>query len=259
MICQDRGGIVKVYDLEKSGYVINTEIQTNHTGFARTIRIKNEKDLLFTPFESSDINIYDVQNISTVPIKTLSFNAEESGQVMCMKELNLTTETAHLLVGYESGHLVLFDLKEFKAVHHIKYDFPVCNVDYDFSTNRGVLSSPTIHQIHVFGINRVNLELQQRDTENIELQQLEGKKVAGVSVLKIRPDKKCLFIGSCDGVVNIYSWKSLRKLATLRNHRSEITDIAFSDTQIDNFKSNLSAIGSIDASVSLWDIYYKKS
>ncbi|XP_070501460.1 guanine nucleotide-binding protein subunit beta-like protein 1 [Chironomus tepperi] len=259
LICQDRAGIVKVYDLQKNGYVINTEIQTNHTGFARSIRLNGEKDILLTPNDSSDINVFDVQNISTVPIHKLSFTSEETGQIMCMRELNFSTDSSYLLAGYESGHLVLWDLKEFREIHFIKYDFPICNVDYDSSTNRGVVSSPTIHKIHVFGINRMNLELQQRDAESIELQHNEGKKVAGVSSLKIRSDKKCLFVGSCDGVVDIVSWKSLRKLATLRNHRSEISDIAFSNTQIDNFKSNLSAIGSIDGSVSLWDIYYKKS
>lgn len=239
--------------------MIKTELLTNHTGFARSIRIKGEsKDLLITPSDASDIGIYDLHDISKAPIQKLSF--KDGGQVMCFKELTLSTDTVYLLAGYESGHLVLWDLKESKIVHHVKYeDVPVCSVDYDLSTNRGVLSAPTIHKIHVFGINRMSLELQQRDSECIELQHSEGKKVAGVSSLKIRTDKNCLYVGSCDGNVNIFSWKSLRKLVTLRNHRSEITDIAFSETPIDNFKSHLSAIGSLDGSVSLWDIYYKKT
>lgn len=261
LVCQDRQGIVKLYGLEKSGYVMKSEVETNHSGFARAMKISSSKNLLLTPFGNSEISIFDLQNSTIVPIHQLSFSSstEKPGQIMCMKDLCLTTETSpYLIVGYECGLLVLWDLKEFKAVHHIKYDFPVCSVDYDASTNRGVLSSPTIHKIHIFGIDRNKIELIQRDGENIELQHSDSsKKVAGVSSLKIRTDKKCLFVGLCDGVVNIFSWKSLRKLATLRNHRSEITDIAFSSSPIDSFKSNLSAIASTDGSVSLWDIYYK--
>jgi WD40 repeat protein len=261
LVCQDRQGIVRIYDLEKSGYVIKCEIITGHTGFARAIKISENRNLLLTPHGNSDIHIYDLQSSSAEPTQKLSFTTEEVGQILCMKDISLPTATeataSYLIAGYESGHLVLFDLNESKALHSVKYDFPVCSVDYDASTNRGVLSSPEIHKIHIFGIDRTKMELMQRESENIELQHSEGKKVAGVSSLKIRTDKKCLFVGSCDGVVNIFSWKSLRKLATLRNHRSEITDIAFSTAPIDNFKSNLTAIASVDGTVSLWDIYYK--
>lgn len=255
LISQDRKGVIKIYDLRKNGYVIKNEILTDHTGFARTIRL-SERNLLLVPSALADIDIYDLQNSTTVPTKKLSFT-EETGQIMCMSVVNLTTELSYLLAGYESGHLVLWDLKEFKAINSIKYDFPICTVDYDASTSRGILSAPTIQKIHIFGIDKGKLEIYQREGENIELQHQEGKKVVGISSQKIRSDKKCMFAGSCDGVVNIYSWKSLRKLATLRNHRSEITDITFSPAPIDSFKSNLTAIASIDGSVSLWDIYYK--
>lgn len=114
-----------------------------------------------------------------------------------------------------------------------------------------------INKIHVFGIDRAKLEIFHKDSDLIDLQLKETQKANGISALRVRSDKKCLIAGTCEGLVNIFSWKSLRKLATLRNHRSEITDIAFSNSPIDNFKSNISAIASIDGSVSLWDIYYK--
>ncbi|KAG5673579.1 hypothetical protein PVAND_003615 [Polypedilum vanderplanki] len=260
LICQDRQGIIKIYDLEKCGYVAKNEINTEHIGFTRCIKLMN-RDLLLTPSGSSDINVYDLRTSIDPIYKLSSFQNDQVGQIMCMIDVSLTSQASetifYLIAGFESGHLVLFDLREFKAIHSIKYDFPVCSVDYDASTNRGVLSSPTIHKIHIFGIDRLKMELIQKEAECIELQHSEGSKVAGISSLKIRIDKKCLFVGSCDGVVNIFSWKSLRKLATLRNHRNEITDIAFSAIPIDSFKSNLSAISSTDGTVSLWDIYYK--
>lgn len=246
---------MKLFDLERSGYVIKDEVQTNHTGFARALKINAEQ--LAVPSENSDILIFDLKQSAIKSSHKLSFAEENCGQIMSMMIFNFSTDTTYLLAGYESGHLVLWDLKESKMVHSLKFDFCLSSLDYDPSTNRGVVSTPLIHHIHVFGIDRAKLELFQKDSDVIDLQLKETQKAKGISALKVRSDKKCLVAGSCEGVVSIFSWKSLRKLATLRDHRAEITDITFSNGPIDNFKSNISAISSVDGSVSLWDIYYK--
>jgi WD40 repeat protein len=255
-LCQDRGGSVKLYDLERSGYVIKDEVQTNHTGFARALKI-NEKQLA-VPSENSDILIFDLSQSPLKATQKLSYSTDEAcGSIVSMMAFDFSTDTTYILAGYESGHLVLWDLKESRIVHSLKFDFCLSNLDYDPSTNRGVASSPMINKIHVFGIDRAKLEIYQKDSDVIDLQLKETQRANGISALKVRSDKKCLIAGTCDGIVNIFSWKSLRKLATLRDHRCEITDIAFSTGPIDNFKSNISAIASIDGTVSLWDIYYK--
>lgn len=160
--------------------------------------------------------------------------------------------------GYESGHLVLFDLKQSKAVHQLKYDFPITTLAYDLQSNRGFVGGPANINVRVFGINKTSLELHYKDAENIEYLPVANEKLAGISTIKIRPDRKCLIVGTCDGIVYIHSFKSLRKLATLRNeHRGEISDIAFSTGAIDCFKSNIMAVAGSDGNVSLWDIYYK--
>lgn len=116
---------------------------------------------------------------------------------------------------------------------------------------------PTNTKVCVFGIDKMTLELYRKDAETIEYVPNDGHKLAGIASIRIRPDKKCLIVGTCDGIVYIHSWKSLRKLATLRNHRGEISDIAFSNGAIDSFKSPIMAVGSSDGNISLWDIYYK--
>lgn len=244
---------MKIFDLQRGGYVIRDEVQTNHTGFTRAIRI-NENQLA-APSENSEILLFDLREKPLKSSLKLSFN--ERGMLMSMSAFNLSTDTTYLLAGYESGHLVLWDLKESKVLHSIKYEFCVTNLDYDASTNRGVISSPTVQKVYIFGIDKAKLEIFQKDSDTIDLQLKASQKANGISALKIRTYKKCLVAGSCEGVVSIFSWKSLRKLATLRDHRAEITDIAFSNGPIDNFKSNISAISSIDGTVSLWDIYYK--
>jgi WD40 repeat protein len=139
----------------------------------------------------------------------------------------------------------------------LQYDFAITTQDYDLSSNRGLVSGPMNTKVCVFGIDMKTLELYRKDAETIEYVPNDGQKLAGISCIKIRPDKKCLIVGTCDGIVYIHSWKSLRKLATLRDHRGEISDIAFSNGAIDSFKSPLMVVAGSDGNISLWDIYYK--
>jgi len=255
LVTQDRSGVVKIWDLVKSGYVNRNEIATNFTGFARAQYI-TDKSLLVAPSNTSDISVYDLnQNCAT--IVTLKPPAEDIKQVTSIQVVSLTDDDTYLLVGYESGHLVMFDMKTVKAVHQIKYDFPITTQDYDLQSNRGVLGGPLNVKVHIFGIEKPTLQLYKKDAENIEYIPNDGQRLAGISTMKIRPDKRCLIVGTCDGIIHVHAWKSLRKLATLRDHRGEITDIAFSNGAIDTFKSPLMAVAGSDGNISLWDIYYK--
>jgi len=253
-VSQDKSGIVKIWDLEKSGYVLRKSIDTSYMGFARAQHI-TDKNLLVAPSSSSDISVIDLNTGSEV--QSLKPPEDDVTQLTSIKIVPWSNGDLYVLAGYESGLLVLFDLKQSKAVHHIKYDFAICAQDYDLSSNRGLLSGPTNLSVCVFGIDKMTFELYKKDAENIEYVPNDGQKLAGISVIKIRPDKKCLIVGTCDGIVYIHSWKSLRKFATLRNHRGEISDIAFSNGAIDSFKSPIMAVAGCDGNISLWDIYYK--
>lgn len=162
-----------------------------------------------------------------------------------------------ILAAYESGHLVLFNMKQPKALHILKFDFGITCCDYDVLSNRGLLSGPSNVTVCVFGLDKEKLQLYRKEAEDIEYVPNDGQKLAGISCIKFRPDKKVIVVGTCDGIIYIHSHKSLRKFATLRNHRGEITDIAFSNGAIDNFKSPIMAVAGSDGNVSLWDIYYK--
>jgi WD40 repeat protein len=247
--------MLKFFDLQKGGYVKKNEVQTNHDGFARCIRIVDERDLLISPLGMTDISVYDLKHSTEEYIYKLSFPDEDTGHLLCLKDLTISGKI-YLISGYESGHIILWDLNESKLIHQIKINVPVCSVDYDEGLNRGVVASSMHSKIFVFNIDKATLELSYREYETVTLLSNDALKVSGLSTLKIRPDKKCLVTGSCDGVINIFSWKSLRKLVLLKNHRSEITEIAFSNGIIDNFKSNITAVASMDC-VSLWSIYYK--
>lgn len=229
------------------------EINTEQLSFARAVSI--DKNLLVAPSKSSNISVYDLTTGSEV--QSLKPPTEDIRDIASFKFLPWTNGEPMLLSSYGSGHLILWDLKKSKAVTQLKYDFEITTIDYDLSSNRGIVAGPLKSKVCVFGIDKSTLELFRKDAENIEYTPNEGQKLGGISCIKIRPDKKCLIVGSCDGVVYIHSWKSLRKLATLKDHRGEISDIAFSDGQIQNFKSEIMAIGGVDGNITLWDIYYK--
>lgn len=253
-LSQDKSGVVKVWDLEKSGYVMRQEINTAYLGFARAQHCVH-RNLLVAPSSLSDISVIDL--ITGAEVQCLKPPEDDVKQIASIKIVPWSNGDLYVLAGYESGHLVLYDLKQSKAVHQIKYDFAISAQDFDLSSNRGLLSGPTNLNVCIFGIDKMKLELYKKDAENIEYVPNDGQKLAGIAVIKIRPDKKCLVVGTCDGIVYIHSWKSLRKLATLRNHRGEISDIAFSNGPIDSFKSEIMAVAGCDGNISLWDIYYK--
>lgn len=254
LLSQDKSGSVKNWDLEKSGYVMKHEINTGFVGFARA-QHDMEKNLLVAPSSSSNISIIDLTTMTE--LQTLKPPSDEVKQITSLKLVKWSDGDTYLLAGYETGHLVLFDLQELKAVHNIQYDFGIYTQDYDLTSNRGLLGGPGCVKVCVFGIDKAKLELFKKDAENIEYVPNDGQKLAGISTIKVRPDRKMLIVGTCDGIVYIHSWKSLRKLATLRNHRGEISDIAFSNGAIDNFKSPIMAVAGVDGNISLWDIYYK--
>lgn len=251
---QDRAGVIKLWDLEKSGYVLKKEIVTGHLGFTRAQHIADQ-NLLVAPSGNSDIVFIDL--VSGTEVQTLKPPSEDIQQITGIKIIPWHNDDTYILASFESGHLVLFDIKQSKAVTTLKYNFGISCFDYDLTSNRGLVSGPSNISVCVFGIDRPSLELYRKDAENIEYMANDGEKLAGISVIKFRPDRKIVIVGTCDGIVYIHSHKSLRKFATLRNHKGEITDVAFSNGAIDNFKSPIMAVIGTDGNISLWDIYYK--
>lgn len=57
----EKSGVLKTWELEKSGYKISKEIVTGHTGFARPQHLpSNDKNLLLVPFSESDFSVIDL-------------------------------------------------------------------------------------------------------------------------------------------------------------------------------------------------------
>lgn len=255
LISQERTGI-KIWDLNKSGYSKKCEIDLNYNGFGRAC-VSSDKNLLFAPKDSVDISIIDLNDGNETQLLKPNETEKTLSQVASMKLVTLNDEL-YCLAGYDSGDLLLWDLRMNRILSEIKFDFPILTIDYDSVTNRGLVGGNSSH-ICIFSFVRNTCELQKKSDfiDVYSVKDMKNKESVGIQCIKIRPDKKLFTCGSWDGNAIIYSWKSMRKLATLKEHRAEITDIAFSDCSISMFKSPIMFISSMDGSVSLWDVYYK--
>lgn len=218
LITQQRTGLINILNLtEKYGYVKQFEINNNYLGFAKG-ELNEERNLLAAPKDTSDIAIIDIENGNEINV----LKPEETAiqQITSLKMVTLSNGDLYILGGYESGHLLLWDLKTFSVISVLLYQFPVTAIDYDFVSNRGLLTGAGANIICGFGIERGSLQLSKKgeDAEHIDLAPKNVKKLKDDSVncIKIRPDKKCLVVGDSSGIVNIHSWKSLRKLASLK-------------------------------------------
>lgn len=72
----------------------------------------------------------------------------------------------------------------------------------------------------------------------------------------MRPDMRVFAAGGWDSKIRIYSWKSLRPLVVLDQHKTAIHDIIYSSTRVEAYNSKcLMAVAGKDGTVSLWDLY----
>lgn len=82
------------------------------------------------------------------------------------------------------------------------------------------------------------------------------ERVPGVSVLSIRPDKKLVTAGCWDGSIRLFSWKKLRPLAILREHKESIYDVVYSRREVEAYDTKcLMAATGKNSCISMWDIY----
>lgn len=94
----DKAGVVKIWELEKSGYKLSNEISTGHLGFARPQHLlSNDKNLLLAPSSESDFSIIDLNTGSEQQL--VKAPSEEIKQIMCLKSVKLRNEHK-VLAGY---------------------------------------------------------------------------------------------------------------------------------------------------------------
>ncbi len=197
-----------------------------------------ENKLLYVPAQqASNIDCIDMDTYQK--LNTLSFDSDAT-QLGLLMSLHAVSAN-HLLAGYESGHIVLFDLRKSCEVSRINVfpGQPVMCLDYSREKNLGISGSAE-HFMNEFGVNEVG---------TLEL----GAKLEitnpGLNCLKIRPSDSKIFVsGGWDKRVRVFGSKKRNLLAVLDFHKEAINTIEFSS-------GNLMAVGANDGIISFWDLY----
>lgn len=242
MYTQEKEGIIKVWTMTESDYTLRDTLVSDYCGFCRC-EVNESSNVLIRPQRDSKIEIF---TLTSEEVMTLTPDTDiKLGEVMCFKFLELP-HNQYVLAAYESGDMFLWDLKTRKPVSKIKLrDCPI-TLDYDLSTGRGIYGNAS-ENIQVFSMSRNDLSL------SLKCELLV--KNAGINVLRIRQDKKVFMSAGWDGRLRVYSWKSLRPLAVLTEHKASLQDVCHSGKPVSLWNSPIMAAGGLDCSITLWDIY----
>lgn len=244
---------MKRWKVVNSRYKSDATICTDYTGFCR-FAINEENEYVFYPKNNNEIcasKLSDMDNMDNQCTTTLNPEMHEKnelkqlGHIMCMQSITVSGQQ-YVLAGYESGAFLTWDLRT-NSIINIAI-FPECPFTFDFCSdaNRGIHGNGT-DKLGIFGYQRNDMNLIGRG----EI----AMKNAGVNCIRIRRDQKIFCAGGNDGRIRIYSWKSLRPLTVLTNHRASVNDIAYSNGQVDLWKSQIMATASSDGQISLWNLY----
>lgn len=285
LITQQKGGILKRWHIANSGYVLDSTVNTNHFGFCRFVTDASDTHI-FYPKNDNEICVSklnhdlpgavtgDDDNSSSSSdggggstsgdndqIMILNPNdgilgaerkeplltsaASSLGTIMCMQPITFSNQL-YLLAGYESGIFLTWDLRT-RSICNVA-QLEECPIAFDFcaEANRGIYGNMS-DKLGIFGYQRNEMKLINRGDISI--------KNPGISCVRIRKDLKVFCTGGTDGRVRVFSWKSLRPLTVLTEHRATINDIAYSPGKVDLWKSPIMACAGNDGQITLWNLY----
>ena len=226
-------------------WTVAGKLEAEGDGFCSAVLLpqKMSAQLIALPGRDSVVNIYDMANRSLARTLASSSSSGELGLCMCMCAIqNHAGCATQLMVGYESGRIILWDIAMGKVLHQspVHADAVMCMAYSSAKFNKG-LSGSVDEMLVAWTIS---------DSGTIEtINRLESTN-AGFNDVKIRPDDRIAVTAGWDNNVRIFNMKSLRPLAILAYHRDSVHCVEFSDNY-------LLAAGSKDHLISMWDVYRK--
>lgn len=246
LISQEKGGRVTLWSMTNKSYVRQRTIEGEHLGFCRTALLCN--NLFFYPCGENSVGVLHVNDLDMTPQMLVPDDVQlpKLGSITCLKPFESASQI-FLLAGYESGHFLTWDLSSGLVVDLLQLEADPMSVDYDPVTNRGVVGGPGDKLITI-SYKRQSMQLQRGADIAI--------KNAGINCIRIRDDQKIFSTGGWDGRVRIFSWKSLRPLAVLTEHKNGgVMDIAYSEGKVNMWHAPIMATAGMDGQISLWDLY----
>lgn len=253
LVTQQKGGILKRWHIANAGYVLDTNDNMDHTGFCRfaidddewIFYPKNDNEICVSKLNEDDNQCVTILNPNGILEERKELPITRLGYLMCMKPIKFSNQL-YVLAGYESGTFLTWDLRMNSVINIAQFE--ECPIAFDFcsESNRGIYGNAT-DKLGIFGYQRNEMKLIGRGDICI--------KNAGINCIRIRKDQKIFSAGGVDGRVRVFSWKSLRPLTVLTDHRAAVNDITYSCGKVDLWKSQIMATTGNDGQISLWNLY----
>lgn len=247
LVTQEKYSRLKSWAITNSGYVKDRELDTENSSFCR-FDFDLERNILAVPRGNGQVEVLDGRTFEQHQLLSPSDDDSNLGSIMTVK-LTQISDKWFVIGGYESGICCLWDLDSGKVMHQLQMtdsgESPM-TIDYDPGTNRGLVGGSS-DKIAVFSIDRQNTKIVKKTDISIKNQ--------GVNRIQIRADQKVFASGGWDGKVRVFSWKSLRPLAVLTEHKRNVLDLIYSPGKVELWNSPIMATAGEDGQIALWDLY----
>ncbi|CAK9807399.1 Guanine nucleotide-binding protein subunit beta-like protein 1 [Anthophora plagiata] len=239
LLVQHKCSLIKVYKKTESQWIAYKSLNIDFYHYCRFQVSGNE---IFVPLKDSTVGMLS-SNTFNIELKLNSSKFDNLGEVMVIKPLK---NEKLILAGYEGGKLILWDIRQKSILSSLIIETCPMALDFDTALMKGIIGGPS-DKIQIFTLSANNLL---HDKSKITM------KNPGTSAISIRPDAKIVAVGGWDSRVRIFSWKSLKPLAVLDQHKDTVQDITYSTERLKTYDDKcIMATAAKDGYVALWDIY----
>lgn len=206
---------------------------------AVTLQLGGATVIAMPTHNQSQIDVISMDTKQTIYTLTPSKTAATQDMCMHLKVIDGQLEHPMLLIGYESGSIALWDIRQARELSRLQcHTDAVMSVDFSAERNLGVSGSvDTVLKTWCLSEQQCIVNMTDIDITN-----------SGVSCVNIRGDGKLFVTGGWDSRLRLFSAKNLRPLAVLCQHRGSIRCLAFATDKT-------LAAGSNDCTISVWSLY----
>ncbi|XP_067120577.1 guanine nucleotide-binding protein subunit beta-like protein 1 isoform X1 [Centruroides vittatus] len=243
---QGRDGLVNIWNYDDNDkWKISRSIPAPTAGFCQC-DISKLKNLIAVPGEKAcQIDLYDFEKCSLVST-LIPESSDKYGMCICVKWLKPGN---YILCGYENGKIILWDINQAAVLSELTcHKEPVFGLDFDDSVKWEGITCSAEEKLCVFSMKNF-LSLVEKNCIVLP--------TTGASSVAVRQDGKIVASGGWDGIIRLFSWKTLKPLAYLNFHKSAINCLKFYAGKSENY-AKLLAAGSKDKRITLWSIYRDK-
>lgn len=239
LITQEKEGVIKLWKLHSECSYKLLHCYDYYGGYCKSLLFDEN---LVVPQDNGELDVVDYKTMERIRKFTTTITC--LGNVMCLQKVEIN-KSVYVLAGFEAGDIILWDFLSGRVCSHLKLRECITSLTFDPVTGRGICGNAS-NILQIFTVDK---------NFTITLKCEISIKNDGCNIVKLRPDRKIFVSGGWDGRLRLFSWKSLRLLVVLAEHRQSITDVQFTDKYVKLWNSNIMAASGADGMISLWNLY----